>query len=128
MKLSYNDILEVVTAFYAKASKDILIGFHFRNIEDFDTHIPRIAHFWEIQILGKTSVEIVPPFDLIKVHMPLKINPGQLNRWIFLFEETIAEFRTRDGHHVEDYLIWKQKLHLFRQKFLSHPALFSHSD
>jgi hypothetical protein len=50
----------VVTAFYSEAKNDILIGYHFRNIPDFEEHIPRIITFWEIQLLGKSSFKISP--------------------------------------------------------------------
>jgi hypothetical protein len=90
--MNANDwILKVVNSFYTKAKTDILIGYHFRNIEDFETHIPRIASFWEMQLLGKPSRDIGPPFDVIKVHIPLGIKRGELGRWLLLFRKTLDE-------------------------------------
>ena len=66
-------ILNIVQRFYDKAKSDILIGYHFRNIADFETHIPRIASFWEIQLLGKTHRVIDQNFDVLKAHLPLGI-------------------------------------------------------
>lgn len=128
MSITYDNILNVVEAFYAKATTDIIIGFHFRKIKDFDTHFPRIAHFWEMQLLGQSSEKVEPPFDLINVHIPLKFTTAQLNRWVMLFEETLAEFRSRDGHHVEEYLRWKEKIYHFKEKFLASPQLFGPPD
>lgn len=52
-------ILQVVQHFYDKARVDVLIGYHFRIIKDFETHIPRIAAFWDMQLLAKQSVIMV---------------------------------------------------------------------
>lgn len=84
-------IFNVVHSFYDKAKIDILIGYHFRVIEDFDSHIPRIASFWDLQLLGKTSRKIDEPFDMMNVHLPLGIKPGELGRWLVLFRKTLDE-------------------------------------
>jgi truncated hemoglobin YjbI len=125
MSLSYENILEVVEAFYAKATTDVMIGYHFRHIEDFNTHFPRIAAFWDIQLNGKTTRPVMKPFDLIGVHKPLKIKIGEVGRWVVLFEQTLSEFRQRDGHHKVEYINWRTKIHYFRDVFLTHPTLFS---
>jgi len=111
-------IQRVVHKFYDKAKVDILIGYHFRHIQDFDSHIPRIVHFWEIQLLGAPLT--MQPFDLISAHKPLGIKVGEVNRWVKLFIETLEE------ENVEQDLKdkWLQKVELFREKFLSHPQLF----
>ncbi len=115
----------MTTEFYKRATADIIIGFHFRNIKDFDKHIPRIAAFWEIQIMGKTQKKVDPPFDLINLHSMLGIKVGQLNRWVTIFNEVLEDFRNQDGHHIGEYLIWKEKIEIFRRKFLTNPQLFS---
>ncbi len=111
-------IERVVHSFYAKARTDILIGYHFRHIKDFDTHIPRIVHFWEIQLEGATLK--LEAFDLIKAHQPLGIKVGEVNRWVKLFLETMDEEKI----DPELKLRWTEKTHLFRDRFLSHPQLF----
>ena len=114
-----NDISRVVHRFYEKARTDILIGYHFRRIEDFDAHIPRIIHFWEIQLQGAPLR--AAPFDLIKAHMPLGIKVGEVNRWVKLFIETIEAEQIDPSLETD----WKQKVALFQQRFLSHPQLFA---
>ncbi len=125
MSLPKEKIQEIVTEFYQRATNDILIGFHFRNIADFDEHIPRIVQFWEIQLNGKSSENVSPPFDLIKSHIPLQIKLGQLNRWVKIFEDVLAEVREQEGHHIAEYLKWKERIDFFKQKFLTSPHLFS---
>lgn len=111
-------IYSVVDAFYQKAKIDILIGYHFRNIQDFDEHIPRIATFWELQLLGKASRPINPPFDVMKVHIPLGIKRGELGRWLLLFRQTLEQQTQK--HPEMKYLkdSWEIKLIDFEGRFL----------
>lgn len=107
-------IFQVVQAFYDKARYDVLIGYHFRIIPDFDVHIPRIAAFWEIQLLGKTSRPLESPFDILKVHVPLHIKRGEIGRWLLLFKKTM------DEHPIPDELKtkWLERLDFFEERFL----------
>lgn len=115
-------IAQVVEAFYKKATLDVLIGYHFRDIKDFNSHLPRINSFWEIQLLGKPSSSIDPPLDIIRSHLPLKIKPGEVGRWIKLFKETLAENKDSDQYTL--FATWDKKLNQFEQIFLQNPLLF----
>lgn len=110
-------IFQVVDSFYQKARHDVLIGYHFRAIEDFETHVPRIAAFWEIQLLGSTEKK-VEPFDVMKVHVPLGIKRGELGRWILLFRQTL--FREVELHpeFLELKEKWLDRLLFFEGVFL----------
>ncbi len=105
-------IFKIVHAFYDKAKHDILIGYHFRNIKDFDEHIPRIAAFWEIQLLGGTNRSLAEPFDVMKAHEPLGIKRGELGRWLLLFRLVLEQ---------EDHSIlkekWRERLEFFEGVF-----------
>lgn len=116
-------ISEIVHAFYAKAKSDILIGYHFARITDFDSHIPRIIAFWETQLLGK-SHKFDPPLDVINAHIPLRIHRGEVGRWMKLFRETLNESQIPEKLKHE----WEIKLSQFEQVFLRHPLLFASSD
>lgn len=107
-------ILKTVQAFYDKAKTDILIGYHFRIIEDFETHIPRIASFWDLQLLGSTKRPLSAPFDLVKLHTPLNIKRGELGRWLLLFKKTLDE----QGMPEELKKSWLEKLDIFERIFL----------
>ncbi len=111
-------IQRVVDGFYARARNDVLIGYHFRNITDFDTHIPRIAAFWDLQLLGKTERELTHPFDVMKVHVPLGIKRGELGRWLVLFRKTLTEEIASHPQMQKLGEEWERKLAFFEGNFL----------
>lgn len=111
-------IASVVSSFYDKARNDILIGYHFRNIPDFDEHIPRIVAFWELQLLGKTQTIINRPFEIINVHVPLNIKRGELGRWLVLFRQTLNEKLTEYPIMKDLEREWEKKLVFFESTFL----------
>lgn len=117
-------ILETVEKFYAKATADFLIGYHFRHITDFETHIPRIAAFWDIQLLGHTQRVLDAPFDVINKHVPLMIKPGEVGRWAILFKETLGDQKYHHPEKLELIDKWYEKLDWFREKFLSLEKLY----
>src|SRR5690606_20281813 len=103
---------------------DVMIGYHFRKIrekdgehplkpplEAFANHLPRIAHFWEVQLLGeKLKGE---RFDLIHVHRELGILKGELGRWLMLFREVLA----KQDQGLEIVKKWNEKLDHFEEIF-----------
>lgn len=110
-------ILSVVESFYAKAKIDVLIGYHFRNVKDFDEHIPRIASFWDLRLLGKTNRNFGKPFDLMSVHTALPIKPGELGRWMVLFRRTLDEKLTETPEKSSLAKEWREKLVQFEGIF-----------
>lgn len=111
-------IHQVVAAFYEKAKTDVLIGYHFRIITDFDEHIPRIAAFWDIQLLGSTEKTLTEPFDVMKVHIPLQIKRGELGRWLVLFRKTLEEEVVAHPEFSELKELWLTRLIFFEGVFL----------
>lgn len=116
-------IYQVVDGFYDKAKTDILIGYHFRVVENFDEHIPRIATFWELQLLGKASRPLSEPFDVMKVHIPLGIKRGELGRWLLLFKKTLGEKLEENPEMKDIHDQWHEKLTHFEGIFLRFFAL-----
>jgi truncated hemoglobin YjbI len=117
--MSSPEIKKVVYEFYAVARQDILIGYHFARIADFDTHLPRIVKFWEGQLLG-VHHQFSPPLDLINAHVPLKIHRGEVGRWVRLFEQTLER-------HLDDKSLrerWLDKIYHFEKIFLTSSQLF----
>lgn len=110
-------IYQVVDSFYAKAKSDVLIGYQFRNIKDFDEHIPRIAAFWEIILLGGTRRELTEPFDVMKVHVPLNLHPGELGRWLVLFKKTLDEKVAEHPEFKDMKESWLERLGFFEGVF-----------
>jgi truncated hemoglobin YjbI len=138
-KLKSHRIEEVVRSFYEKATIDFLIGYQFRKIqtlegadptkppiEAFDSHLPRIAQFWKMQLLGE-KLNDQQPYNLINIHKELRMNKGELGRWVKLFRETIESYKVQDKEQLdllEMYDDWNEKITWFEQKFLSIPGLF----
>lgn len=122
--MTYQNIRQVVEAFYAKATTDFLIGYHFKRIEDFDTHIPRIADFWEPQVLGTSTHPESFPFRLLAKHLPLHLKTGELNRWILLFFETLDEYEKTHPQDQAEVKLWKEKVLILKERFLLHPQMF----
>ncbi|MBC74748.1 MAG: hypothetical protein CME64_01915 [Halobacteriovoraceae bacterium] len=114
--IEFQTILEVVTDFYSKATFDFLIGYQFRKIEDFDSHLPRIASFWELQLNGKITNREHLPFKLIEVHSPLKIKRGELGRWVTLFQETLESSVNKGLITKDQSEVWMEKIKFFENK------------
>jgi len=114
--LSYDIILKVIDSFYDTARSDILIGYHFRVIDDFDEHIPRIADFWNLQLNGELKRKENLPFNLLDTHIPLKINPGEIDRWVKLFSENLDKFISTNEISENEKQIWLEKVDIFKKK------------
>jgi truncated hemoglobin YjbI len=117
-------IYKVVESFYEKATKDVLIGYHFdkfSNPLELQDHLERITSFWEMQLTGSTSIPLTGPFHLLFTHLKLKIKRGELGRWIILFHQTL------DLHDLDQELVvyWKHRISLFEERFKSHPQMFN---
>jgi truncated hemoglobin YjbI len=124
-----NLIFSVVEHFYSKATEDILIGYHFYKFKDptiLQHHLERITSFWELQLTGKTSVPLDEGFKLLYTHFELRLKRGELGRWIILFHQTLDELENEISHPNIPGLVklWKERIHLFEQKFLSAEAMF----
>lgn len=117
-------IKKIVDDFYRLATVDVMIGYHFRKIREkdgehplkppldaFSKHLPRIAHFWEVQLLGERLQG--ERFDLIKVHRELGILPGELGRWLTLFRQVLNEY-DQDDLFIKN---WLEKLDHFEVIF-----------
>ncbi len=138
-KVKVDRIDDIVKSFYVKATSDFLIGYQFRKIqtiegvdptkppiEAFSSHLPRIASFWRMQLLGEKN-STSRPFNLINVHKPLSMKKGELGRWVILFKETLNDYRIKDKNEldlIEFYDEWEDKISWFEKKFLSLESLF----
>jgi hemoglobin len=116
--IEYDLILKVIYSFYDKAKRDVMIGYHFRVIDDFDEHIPRIADFWNLQINGEMKNRKHLPFNLFDTHKPLKINTGEIFRWNKLFEDTLEEYRKENKLTEEQISAWMKKVKIFKERLV----------
>ena len=109
-------ILKIIQRFYDFAKKDVMIGYHFRFIEDFETHIPRIADFWNLQLNASIEKKAHLPFKLIEVHKGLGIKKAEMGRWIVLFKDNLSHFHDQDKISTQDKEQFEIKMELFRTK------------
>lgn len=116
--IEYEKIDQVITRFYQLARTDILIGYHFRHIADFDQHIPRICKFWQLHLTGKIDDPSALPFDLFGVHRALKIKRGEIDRWVMLFNENLSVMFSNQVITMDQYQYWKNKIENFQAKFI----------
>ncbi|MCT4641475.1 MAG: hypothetical protein N4A33_04200 [Bacteriovoracaceae bacterium] len=108
-------INKVIHHFYDKAKTDILIGYHFtRTIKNFDEHIPKIVSFWDLQFNQVAVQKKYLPFDLIGKHKDLKINLGEVHRWVLLFNQTLNELKISE----EDKKVWLNKIEIFKERVI----------
>lgn len=91
------DIEELVAGFYQKAIDDPLIGYIFTDVAaiDLDHHLPIIADFWEMLLLGTVNFQAKYRRSPMETHHALSarepLRPEHFGRWIKLFCETVDE-------------------------------------
>ncbi len=120
--LEVHDIDNIISDFYQQALDDVFIGYQFRKIEDFPSHVKKIAAFWKNQLYP----ELYPPVAEIRFrakHLPLNLNIGELGRWIVLFHQTLDQWSAQHGEVIEINR-WKDKVENLKQMLLSHPQMF----
>lgn len=91
------DIDELVAAFYDKAMHDELIGYIFTDVARIDLahHLPVIADFWEMLLLGNLNFQAKYGRSPMQVHHALNekenLKAEHFGRWVKLFSETVDE-------------------------------------
>lgn len=125
--LGYSLLLDLVTDFYRVSTNDVFIGYLFATIDDFPTHLPRIANFWFAQINGQFHHQEPVPFDLIKIHQPLMFKKAHVRRWVILFHQAMEKKQQQDEslHHHPGWQKLKEKIDSFEKIFLQNRQLFS---
>ncbi|AUN98003.1 hypothetical protein C0V70_07750 [Bacteriovorax stolpii] len=128
----------VVEAFYKKAVYDVLIGYHFekfRQPEELESHLQRIATFWEMQLTGAITRPLEgPQFRLMMTHFQLGLKRGEIGRWVVLFHQTLDELEQQFKEQAppeelaEIQLItseWKKRIAFFKERFEANPQMFN---
>lgn len=138
MKNLENLIENVVFSFYELAIKDVMIGYHFRKIQEYDpkdpltppieafkSHLPKISQFWCSQLLNKKN-EDPKAQNVLKAHQYLSVRKGEVGRWVALFLKTLDTFESKEINESELELLkeWKKKIEHFRIIFLESKVLF----
>jgi hypothetical protein len=113
-------IEKTIDKFYQIAINDILIGYHFKKIPDFTTHLPRIYAFWRKILLDEPS-EIFSSIDLLRAHLPLHIKKAEVRRWGMLFTK-VLEDELKDNPELK--IKWQKKIEEFVEIFLNNKKFY----
>ncbi len=111
---------KTVRDFYKLAIDDILIGYHFNHIKDFNSHLLKIIAFWEMQLLKTPYPKHLPGIEIMQTHVALKIKRGEVGRWVKLFIETINKNQMDEPFRI----LWIEKIKDFERIFLKSNQLF----
>lgn len=84
-----NDISVFVDSFYDKVRHDTLIGpvFFGAITGDWQPHLDRMYAFWDSVLFSKPGFTGNP----FAKHVTLRISQEHFDRWLLLFDQTIAE-------------------------------------
>jgi hemoglobin len=87
------DCERLVRAFYTRALADPVIGWIFVDVAklDVESHVPRIASFWETILLGARSYAGGAFAPHIALHMQVGLRRGHFERWLWLWGTTVDE-------------------------------------
>ena len=88
---TYEEIARVIRAFYGRLTVHPQLGHFFEGIENFSEHEQRIIDFWFMAMGGKPEPAPTPKIDMIGKHFPLGITEEDLQIWLALFTETLAQ-------------------------------------
>jgi hypothetical protein len=58
------------------------------------------------------------PFEIIPKHLALKMNLGEVHRWVVLFDKTLSEFVEMKKISSEDKEEWLKKVDIFKNKLI----------
>lgn len=83
----------LVRRFYSRALTDNLIGWIFTDVAqlDLESHVPRIASFWESVLLGAQSYPGGAFAPHATLHARAGLKPGHFARWLLLWGESVDE-------------------------------------
>jgi hemoglobin len=82
-----SDILQLLQYFYDKLLKDEITNDIFKNL-DMESHIPVIADFWSMVLLGEMNYKGNP----FEKHIPLGLKKVHFDCWLEHFTTTIDHF------------------------------------
>jgi hemoglobin len=83
----------LVRRFYSRALTDSLIGWIFTDVAklDLESHVPRIASFWESVLLGAQSYPGGAFAPHAALHARAGLQSGHFARWLLLWNASVDE-------------------------------------
>lgn len=91
-RISEELIARLVDRFYGRVRQDAVLGpiFMERLGEDWEPHLAKLRHFWSSVTLMSGRYRGKPQ----AAHLALRLEPAHFERWLGLFEATVAELCT----------------------------------
>ncbi len=86
-----DDVHLLVRAFYGAVQKDHILGPIFNDIAkvNWQDHLSVMVTFWESLLLKTDRYRRNALKPHLKVFQKVKFEPGQMERWLTLFEQTV---------------------------------------
>ncbi len=87
------DCETLVRAFYSRALSDPILGFIFNDVAhlDLETHVPKIASFWETILLGAHSYGGGAFAPHAALNQKVTLFAGHFERWLWLWRMSVDE-------------------------------------
>lgn len=115
---SREDIERLISVFYDRMLKDMILGYIFTDIArvDLEEHIPVICDFWENVLFNKPvykrGSEVIDVH--IKLNRKIQLKKGHFRRWLYLFKSTLDELfeglvSTRAKNRADSIALLMQK-------------------
>ena len=98
------DIELLVENFYERVRKDDLLGSVFNDIAgvNWDTHIPKIANFWETALFRTGTYKGNPLRPHLNLSKQTSMDREKFDRWLDLFFTTVdAHFHGENAEHIK---------------------------
>lgn len=89
IRFTFEDIFNVVEAFYREVARDPLLMKPFSSVEDWPHHVERLTHFWWTRFGGMAYQEGF--YDPVGKHFEAGFNEEFLQRWLSLFREILDQ-------------------------------------
>jgi hemoglobin len=84
------DTHPLVVHFYSKVKVDALLSPYFASVH-WESHLPKLAAFWEKIVFGSGSYEGFPMPVHVHVHQYQPITPQAMERWQVLFFSSVDD-------------------------------------
>lgn len=96
IEFSFKEVNTIVDLFYKKIATDSIMSKPFKSVSDWPEHIDRLTNFWWIRFGGKPFT--FSQYNPVAKHYHSGFNKDFLDRWLFLFDETLKENLSKEQH------------------------------
>lgn len=94
IKFTFEDIHNVVEAFYRKVAIDKHLRGPFSVVDDWPHHIERLTHFWWIRFGGRPYMDVM--YNPVQKHFETGFSEEFLDVWLTLFKSVMKQKLTSE--------------------------------